>query len=205
MNSVNVSLSCRLSLLALSTFSFLMPVMSLDIFSSSIRSVLAVLKSVAVAMHCKLTDLAGGGAESVLVAIVLSRTELSSAVLIAASGWCVRGGCGGGGGMFSGTGGGGGGRASAAPSSLLHGAVIVFKYSEGLMRRSGALCGNAGGTNGSAGCLLTRLGARGRSSSADAAEPRLPAATNYALEGRESTNASALAKHPACDAASVIS
>lgn len=75
--------------------------------------------------------------------------------------------------MLSGAGGGGGGRASPAASSRLQGAVMVFKYSDGLIRRSGALCGKAGGTNGSAGCLFTRLGGRGRSSSE---EPRRPAA-----------------------------
>lgn len=108
---------------------------------------------------------------------VRSLTAESSALLMAASGWAAdTGGCGGGGGTLSaGTGGGGGGRASAALSSRLHGAVMVFKYSEGLMRRSGALLGNAGGMNGSTGCLLTRLGPRGRSSSA-AAEPLRPAA-----------------------------
>lgn len=178
-NSVNVSLSCRLSRLARSTFNFLIPVISLDIFSSSIRSVFAALKSTALGRHWRLTDRAGGGADIVLVAVTLSRTAVSSAVLIAASGWWARGGWGGGGGTLSGTGGGGGGRGSAAPSSRLQGAVMVFKYSEGLMRRSGALCGKAGGTKGSAGCLLTRLGARGRSSSAEAAEPRRPAATRH--------------------------
>lgn len=153
------------------------------------RSVFAFLYiSAALGRHCKLTDRAGGGADRVFVAGVLSLTAVSSALLMAARGcMLVTGGCGGGGGTLSaGTGGGGGGRASAALSSRLHGAVIVFKYSEGLMRRSGALCGNAGGTNGSTACLLTRLGPRGRSSSADAAEPRRPAARWPPLGGRES-------------------
>ena len=175
-NSVKVSLSCRLSRLARSTFNFFIPVMSLDSFSSSIRSVLALLKSAALGKHWRLTDLAGGGADIVFVAVVFNLTEVSSAELIAAKGWCTRGGWGGGGGILSGTGGGGGGRASAAPSSRLQGAVMVFRYSEGLMRRSGALCGKAGGMNGSAGCLLTRLGGRGRPSSA---EPRRPAAISH--------------------------
>lgn len=178
-NSVKVSLSWRLSRRARSTFSFLIPVISLDIFSSSIRSVFAFLYiSAALGKHCRLTERAGGGADNVFVAGVRSLTAVSSAVLIAAKGWMlVTGGCGGGGGTLSaGTGGGGGGRASAALSSRLHGAVIVFKYSDGLIRRSGALCGNAGGTKGSTACLLTRLGPRGLSSSADVAEPRLPAA-----------------------------
>lgn len=189
-NSVNVSLSCRLSLRARSTFIFFIPLISLDIFNSSIRSVLALRNvSAALGMHWRLTDRAGGGADIVFVAGVLSRTALSSALLMAARGWCfVRDGCGGGGGggaLSTGTGGGGGGQASAALSSRLHGAVIVFKYSDGLIRRSGALCGNAGGTNGSTGCLLTRLGQRGRSSSADAAEPRRPAAKRSPLGGNK--------------------
>lgn len=142
--------------------------MSLDIFSSSMRSVLALLKSTALGRHWRLTDRAGG-ADIVLVAIVFSLTEVSSALLIAARGWwCVTGGCGGGGGGTL-SGGGGGGRASA-PSSRLQGAVIVLKYSDGLMSLSGALFGNAGGMNGRAGCLLTRLGQRGRSSSAGAVD-----------------------------------
>lgn len=176
-NSVKVSLSCKLSRLARSTFNFFMPVISLDSFNSSIKSVLALLKSAALGRHCRLTDLAGGGADIVFVAVVLSLTEVSSAELIAAKGWwCTRGGWGGGGGIFSGTGGGGGARASPGLSSRLQGAVIVFRYSEGLIRRSGALCGNAGGMNGRAGCLLTRLGGRGRPSSA---EPRRPAAISH--------------------------
>lgn len=120
----------------------------------------------------------------VFIAGVFKRTDDKSAVLMAANGWCVKVGVGGTGGG-AGTGGGGGGLVSWPPSSLLQGAVMVFKYSEGLIRRSGAAFGNAGGTKGSAGCLLTRFGPRGLSSSGAQLDPRRPPACAQCERGEK--------------------
>lgn len=182
--SDNISFSKFSSFFALSTFNFLMPLISLDIFSSAIKSVFCA-KNVSLCKHCKLTLLVGAEKvfEAIILSVLRSCTEFKSWILIADKGWfcfllsasedvfefCseLRSGRGGGGGLKS--------EFSLLISSLLPmsslSAVLLAgeteprlsemlrRYSDGLMRLlESPIPGNEGGTNGSTLCLLTKLG-----------------------------------------------